>query len=136
VLAAGSEGSTAVSKNITLAQRMAERDCLTVNEAAEDLRIDEASVRRLIRTGRLVAEFDGIWWIQRQALEEVRNRKPGRPPERELTEEEIKEIRRRRLRGEILRTIANDFQITVSRVSLIGLKYQRRKGRQAPKENL
>ena len=117
----------------TLAQKMAVKDCLTVAEAARALKSTNKIVRQLIRAGRLVAEFHEIWWIQRQNLDAVRDRKPGRPPERELTSQEIREIRRRRCRGEILRTIANDFQITTARVSLIGIRSGRTKGRQVPK---
>jgi hypothetical protein len=113
----------------TLAQRMAEGDFLTVDEAAEEIDASNKTIRRLISAGRLLADFEGIWWIQRRNLDEVRNRTLGRHPERELTPKEIKQIRTRRCAGEILRTIATDFQITTSRVSQIGLKYQRRKGR-------
>lgn len=121
-----------MSDKKTLAQRMAEGDFLTVPEAAIEIEATNKIVRKLISTGRLVAEFHEVWWIQRNALDEVRVRKPGPTPERELTAREIRQIGRRRCSGEILRTIANDFNISVQRVSLIGLRFQRLKGRQLP----
>lgn len=121
-----------MSEQKTLAQRMAEGDFLTVNEVAEEIGASNKTVRKLIVSGRLLAEFDQIWWIQRHSIDEIRDRKLGRPAERELTPTEIKQIRKRRCSGEILRTIANDFHISASRVSLIGLQYERRKGRQVP----
>ena len=116
----------------TLAQIMAEKDCLTVREAAAELRTTNKIVRKLIKTGRLQAEYREILWIPRKNLEDVRVRKVGRPPAIELTPEDIAEIARRRCSGEIMRTIANDFGITCSLVSQIGLRHHRLKGRQIP----
>lgn len=59
-------------------------DFLTVQQAADELRVDPSRVRRLIRDGRLKATRHGarVYMIRRADLDAVRDRPPGRPPKR------------------------------------------------------
>lgn len=53
---------------------------LTTAQAAEKLGVNASRIRQLIIEGRLPAEKLGRdWLIDEKALDQVRDRKPGRP---------------------------------------------------------
>jgi len=53
---------------------------LSVTQAARILNVNTSRVRALIRSKRIKAEkVGGVWVMQRESLEAVKVRKPGRP---------------------------------------------------------
>ena len=58
---------------------------MTTAEAAKEFKVTPRRIRALIASGRLVALKQGRdYWIEPDALEAVRDRKPGRPPFRAI----------------------------------------------------
>ena len=57
---------------------------ITVKEAAEILGVSRRRVQVLIQQGRLPAEkFGYMWMIRESDLQKVKDRKTGRPPQKE-----------------------------------------------------
>ncbi|MCO5191015.1 MAG: helix-turn-helix domain-containing protein [Anaerolineae bacterium] len=69
--------------------RQGEKPYLTVEEIAEELGVSEDWVRKLIRSGKLDADYVGGYAVLREAFEAYRaqRRPPGRPPKRDSAED-------------------------------------------------